>query len=632
MRTLFVIGCLAALLAGGGTDAAWGQTYTLEASVLSGGGGTGTSGAQTLTGTVGQASPAGRAESGPLTLISGYPSPFFGLQAITIEVPLSDPGAQPSGATVTVQANVVNRVAEIDAVTLFYRPGGNASFSSTAMTSTGEGTFEGAIPGDALTNQGIAYYMTASDVEGNQARFPADGVLSFPVELGAPGIVKTDGQPAGTTQSAYRLIAVPLDANQKRPRAVLGDDISFLASAGAYDPNEARFFEPVGQTVSEFPRTNDMVAGKAFWLITRSGVDLWDTGPGTTFPLDGEFQIGLSEGWNFIGNPFNFSIPVDRLRTADGQDLVLRTYGSGGYNSPSNPVTAMQPFVGYAVFSESQTTLFVDPTPASGSSAAEAGKQQRVQARFDPDWRIRIIGRTAQAQDADNVAGVMRTATAGRDAVDWAEPPFVSGAVSVSFPRPGWGRAQRFSTDIRPVPARGDAWTFEVSTNAARPVSLVFDGVQQVPPGWDVWLLDEKLKVARDLQAASRYELDAPVPEEKRRFQLVVGTSAFVKERLQSAEALPGSYALESVFPNPSRGQTTIRFGLPQEEDVTVEVYNVLGQRVATLLQRASRKEGFHAVQWDGRDGQGAALASGVYFIRLRAGDFVATEKVVRVN
>ena len=628
MRTLLIIGCLTALL----TGAAWGQNYTLEAQVLSGGGGTVQSGTQTLTATVGQASPAGRAESGPFTLISGYPSPFFGLQAIAIEVPLSNPGAQPSGTAVTVQASVVNRVAEVDAVTLFYRTGGASSFSSTAMTMASEGTFEGDIPADALTNQGIAYYITATDADGNQARFPAQGVLSFPVELDEPGIVKTDGQPAGATQAAYRLIALPVNANQKRPTAVLGDDISFLSSASAYDPEEARFFEPVGQTVSEFPRTNDMVAGKAFWLITRSGVDLWDTGPGTTFPLDGEYQIGLSEGWNFIGNPFNFSIPVDRLRTADEQDIVLRTYGGGGYNSVNNPVTAMQPFVGYAVFSESATTLFVDPTPGANASANEAAKQRLAQTRPELDWSIRIVGRSGNAQDADNVAGVMRDATTGRDAIDWAEPPFVSGAVSVAFPRPGWGQARTFSSDIRPVPARGETWTFEVSTNASRPVSLLFDGVRDVPSGWSVWLLDEKLKVARDLQASARYEIEAPVPGEKRAFQLVVGTSDFVKGRLQTAEALPKSYVLESVFPNPSSGPATIRFGLPQQEEVTIEVYNVLGQRVATVLQQAARKEGFHAVQWNGRDGSGASLASGVYFVRLRAGDFVATEKVVRVN
>ena len=614
------------------TGAAWGQNYTLEAQVLSGGGGTLQAGPQTLTATVGQASPAGRAERGSLTLISGYPSPFFGLQAIAIEVPLSDPGAQPRGTAVTVQATVDNRLAALDAVTLRYRPGDAPSFSEVAMTPASEGVFEGTIPAAAVTNKGIAYYLTAADVDGNRARFPAQGVLSFPVVLDEPGIVKTDGQPAGTTQSAYRLIALPVNADQKRPSAVLGDDIPFLASASAYDANQARFFEPVGQTVSEFPRTNDMEAGKAFWLITREGVDLWDTGPGATFPLDGAYQIGLREGWNFIGSPFNFPIPVDRLRTADEQDLVLRRYGGGSYNSVNSPVTAMQPFEGYAVFSETNTTLFVDPALDASASARAAPKQRLAVGGPDLDWSIRIIGQSGEALDADNVAGVMRGATAGRDAVDWAEPPFVSGAVSVAFPRPGWGRARTFSSDIRPVPARGTTWTFDVGTTASRPVSLLFDGVRDVPTGWDVWLLDERLKVARDLQASARYKIEAPAPGEKRAFQLVVGTSDFVKARLRTAEALPTTFALESVFPNPSSGPATIRFGLPQQEDVTLDVYNVLGQRVATVLQQATRKEGFHAVQWNGRDGSGAPLASGVYFIRLRAGDFVATEKVVRVQ
>lgn len=636
MRTTRTIAFLLIGLWGFSAGTGQAQTYTLEESVVSGAGGTVQADGQTLTATVGQPSPGGRAEAESFVLYSGHPSPFFGVRAITLEVPLSDPGAQPSGQPVTVAVNVTNQVAELDAVTLRYRSGGADSFSSVAMTPDGSGTtFEADLPADAVSDQGIAYYITATDVEGNQARVPAQGVFSFPVQIDEPGIVKPNGQPSGTTQTAYRLISVPIDLDQQDPTDVLGDDISFLASASTYEPSEARFFEPIGQTVSEFPRTNDMTAGKAFWLIVRDGSDPFDSGAGSVFEIGRPFQIDLDEGWNFIGTPFNFPVPAENLRTEDGQDIVLRSYGSSGYNAVSNPVSTMQPFQGYAVFSESETTLFIHPDepPSTSGQDTEASKANWAQRTFDPVWHIRIVGRAAKALDADNVAGVMHGASAGQDALDWPEPPGVSSRLSVAFPRPEWSSAStHFSADIRPEPMDGATWTFEVKTDASDPVMLTFEGVRQIPNGWEAWLLDEKLKVTRHLQRGAQYTLDNPIPDETRSFQLLVGSSDYIEKRLESEEALPGQYALDGVFPNPTSGRASVRFGVPQEEEVTIRVYDVLGRRVATLLDEVPREAGYHVLQWDGRGSGGAPLASGVYFVRMRAGDFMATQKVVRVR
>lgn len=612
---------------------AWGQSLTLEESVISNAGGTVSAGTRTLTAAVGQSSPAGASQRGSFVLYSGYPSPFFGVEALVIEIPLSDPGVQPSGQAISVTADVVNRVADVEEVTLFYRTGGSSSFTSVAMAPKAVATeFEATIPGAAIGEEGIAYYITATDAEGNAARVPKQGVLSFPVQLEDPGLVKDSPQPGGSTQSAYRLISVPIDLNSKDPTAVLGDDISFLQSASTYDPSEARFFEPIGQTVSEFPRTNDMRAGKAFWLIVRDGADNIDTGAGTIFALSRPFEIQLDDGWNFIGNPFNFPISVDNLRMEDGQDVVLRSYGSGGYNPVSSPVTVMEPFEGYAVFSEQETTLFVDPGTTAQSEAAPS-KALAAQAAFDPSWAIRITGRVGAARDADNVAAVMRGAQMGRDAIDWPEPPPISPRITVSFPHPEWGSAStHFSSDVRPEPLHGETWTFEVTTDASRGAELLFGGLEGVPAGWEVWLLDEKLKIARDVRDEARYQLEASTPGEPRSFQLVVGRRDYIEAQLESADALPLTYKLDGVFPNPTRGRTTIRFGLPQEEQVTIDIYNVLGQRVATLLQKETKEAGFHVVRWGGRAGAGAPLASGVYFVRLRAGDFVASRKIVRVR
>jgi len=83
---------------------------------------------------------------------------------------------------------------------------------------------------------------------------------------------------------------------------------------------------------------------------------------------------------------------------------------------------------------------------------------------------------------------------------------------------------------------------------------------------------------------------------------------------------LPGRFALEPNYPNPFNRSTMIRFALPENEMVKLEVFNLMGQKVATLV-RGAREAGTYTIHWDGRDDDGRQLASGVYLYRLRAGD-----------
>jgi hypothetical protein len=85
-----------------------------------------------------------------------------------------------------------------------------------------------------------------------------------------------------------------------------------------------------------------------------------------------------------------------------------------------------------------------------------------------------------------------------------------------------------------------------------------------------------------------------------------------------SGAEVPASYALEQNYPNPFNPTTTIRYALPVDARLTVTVFDVLGRKIATLVDDV-QAAGVKSVEWSGRNGAGAQVASGVYFYRIDA-------------
>jgi len=90
----------------------------------------------------------------------------------------------------------------------------------------------------------------------------------------------------------------------------------------------------------------------------------------------------------------------------------------------------------------------------------------------------------------------------------------------------------------------------------------------------------------------------------------------------------PVQYLLKQNYPNPFNPLTSIAFELPVDNDVCLTVYNMLGQKVRTLVNE-HRPAGYYSVQWDGRDDFGKSLGSGIYFYRIKAGTFLKTNKMI---
>ena len=94
---------------------------------------------------------------------------------------------------------------------------------------------------------------------------------------------------------------------------------------------------------------------------------------------------------------------------------------------------------------------------------------------------------------------------------------------------------------------------------------------------------------------------------------------------------LPTTYSLMQNYPNPFNPTTVIRYELPENSNVTLTIFNILGQKVVTLEQ-VKKEAGSHQVIWDGMNAFGEPVSSGVYFYELKAKYFVAKKKMILVQ
>jgi len=111
----------------------------------------------------------------------------------------------------------------------------------------------------------------------------------------------------------------------------------------------------------------------------------------------------------------------------------------------------------------------------------------------------------------------------------------------------------------------------------------------------------------------------------------VLGPSIETKVFSELNHVLPKKAGISQNYPNPFNAQTIIEYQLPQAGHVRLDVYNLLGQKIVTLVDRMQRGGQFHVV-WDGKDSTGRIMPSGVYFYRLKSINFIETKKMLVIH
>jgi hypothetical protein len=112
-------------------------------------------------------------------------------------------------------------------------------------------------------------------------------------------------------------------------------------------------------------------------------------------------------------------------------------------------------------------------------------------------------------------------------------------------------------------------------------------------------------------------------------FHISLTLSAEIPTSVEEArEEVPRVFAIYQNYPNPFNPETVIEYQLPRPSEVEISIFNLQGQKVATLV-RKHQTAGSHKIIWDGTDESGRRVASGVYLYQLKAGKSVQVKKML---
>lgn len=535
-------------------------------------------------------------------------------------VPVAEPVE--AGTPVTVTAEGTN-VPDDEPVQLQVRQGGRASLTSLSMTRT-DGEFTATIPADSVTARGVEFAVTTRNERGDPVRVPGEGIASIRVQ--AENLSFT--QPGGTAQSAYRMVSFPTQLDDPRLSALFEEPL------GAPDPTEWRLFSigENGRSDGDYTERTDLSSpletGRGIWLISRSG-GTPKADRGTTVRTDRPFEIPLRNGWNLIGNPFAFDVPVAQLRVANSE-ATLQESDLFGYNGssfvPKQDGDVLNAYAGYLVrLSDGQTgTLVIDP-------ARDASKGADRLASSPPlAWQVDLSARVGRARDDHNTLGVGPGARPGIDARDGREPPPIGDFVSLAFDAPE-ASGPNLWRDIRPARSSLQTWTAEVRTNVSGHVTIGASRLASVPDEKAVWLQDAALDVTQNLREEAQYQFSASGTSTSRRIRVLVGTPEAVQRALETESTRPTQVRVLPSAPHPIRSHTTLRYAVPEPTRVTLRLYDLLGRQITTFVDEKQRRRGTHMYNWTvGEETQG--LSSGTYFLRLEAGAVTRTRRLVVVQ
>ena len=308
----------------------------------------------------------------------------------------------------------------------------------------GDSTFTAFIPDSVVK---IENFIASAEVLDSLYYVAQSNFITAPVrfdEDGPPSRVDDSAYPEGLPIEKWRLVSFPGEL-----------DNGTLSSKGL---NSKHVFYSRDWDNNKWVKPDTLYLGEAYWFKHQYGKKIdFTPGSGKSLPLT-PYAMELFPGWNFVGNPFFFSVPI----SLDQGDLTGPiTYGIGEKSGWSEVVTELLPWGGYLINNKTDTLQVVELMPTQVEVVDNSGLN-RINVSPPPReavnaWRLQISVDSEHYFDHNNYIGRDFRSLEGLDRGDLYEPPMIDGHLAVGL-SPEADGGYYHTTDIRSINEVNGVW------------------------------------------------------------------------------------------------------------------------------------------------------------------------------
>lgn len=410
-----------------------------------------------------------------------------------------------------------------------------------------------------------------------------------------------------TKTTSYQMIGIPGNNNIPLANILSGNPGSTGDWRAFWDAGSGAFREySSSDTIFKF------VPGRAFWVLSKNAVNINQNVNAVPVNSNDAYLIPVHNEWNLISNPFNKSISWNTIQNLNSTVQPIHFYQNGSYSNPVN----FEPYKGYYFFNNTNLKYLTIPyygLPATPKQFNASATELEISLIDDTEQKTYInIGISDQAQE-------------GMDMMDIFSPPSQFSEVSISLVNNKLEtNYKQLQKDYRPLTAEGLEFDFVVKNISDQTIDMIINGIDNFTEQ-EVYLLDKSLAHLYDLKNTSSFEVRNNLSEKK--YSILIGTKEFIAQK--QAGIMPTEFSLFQNYPNPFNPSTFIRFALPKQSNVSIKIFNLLGELVSELINNQTFDAGYHEVEFKANN-----LASGVYVYRLETNSgsskqFVETKKMM---
>jgi hypothetical protein len=519
---------------------------------------------------------------------------------LIIHAPLDTISASES---LTLTANVTDRLSGIAGVEVWYRTAGILSRQKRDLTRSTGDNFVISIPGTDVRAPGFEYVLIAADSAGNRRFYQtnSDSSIFRSVVVRSNNLVA----PSATRENAYQIVSVPFSV----PDFALQP--FFENNFGAYDDKIWRLLrwqEPTGYLELPSADLESLRPGRAFWLITRKSL-AWKTGVAHSVSTARKYEIPLKPGWNMIATPYAFDTDWRAVPLPDSVQRVLWDFTGSGYQMEQ---ATLKSWRGYFIQNNSTSLQILQIAPVAATSTA-----RKVASLWDEtDWVLQIKAEYRDLQDAANFIGVAETASDGYDRLDFSEPPAIGTTPRLFFVHDDWQQqSHAFATDFRNTQTGDLTWNFVVENLSPGELRLSLVGIKSWPVHLTGIFFDETTATKTTLSVGTDARFYIQPGEIQRQFRLEL----VPKDEAEITN--PQEAKIYASWPNPyqrrSGKNVVFRFALEKPGDVELRIFNILGREIYRAKLSGELPAGEHALTWNGRSQFNEPVASGLYFVTI---------------